>query len=299
MHLRNLFLLAALLAVGGIASAAEGEKYLLRYKFQPGETVRWKVEHRLRIRTTAMGATQNAETASESVKVWKVTQVKPDGTAVFEHSVEDIDMRQQLAGCIESRYNSKTDKDVPAGFEGVAKAVGATLSVVTLDPMGKIVERERRPIKFVDRDGKPLEIGGQADGEITIPLPEAAVAIDATWTRPHDIEVTTKSGRIVRVKTLQRYALREVKSGVATIDVSTQILTPVRDPQVESQLTQYAATGSVRFDIEAGRVLGQQMDLDKSVIGFQGDASSIHYITRFSEELVLDAPRMASKPERK
>ena len=44
--------------------AADAEKYTLRYKFQPGETVRWEVEHRSKVRTTVSGTTQNTETVS-------------------------------------------------------------------------------------------------------------------------------------------------------------------------------------------------------------------------------------------
>ena len=42
----------------------------------------------------------------------------------------------------------------------------------------------------------------------------------------------------------------------------------------------------MRFDIDEGRILGQQMDIDKHVVGFRGDASSIHYVNRFSERLL-------------
>ena len=86
-----------------------------------------------------------------------------------------------------------------------------------------------------------------------------------------------------------------MKTGVATIRVATEILTPVTDPAIESQLVQREATGWVRFDIDAGRVLGQQLDIDKHVVGFRGDASSIHYVNRFSEHLVSEPAKTAAK----
>ncbi len=51
----------------------------------------------------------------------------------------------------------------------------------------------------------------------------------------------------------------------------------------------------MRFDIDEGRILGQQMDIDKHVVGFRGDASSIHYVNRFSERLLTEEARTAEK----
>ena len=85
---------------------------------------------------------------------------------------------------------------------------------------------------------------------------------------------------------------------MATIRVATQILTPIHDPAIESQLIQYESAGTVRFDIDAGRILGQQMEVDKGVVGFRGEASSIHYLTRFTEDFLPEA-KLAARPAKK
>ena len=93
--------------------------------------------------------------------------------------------------------------------------------------------------------------------------------------------------------------MEEVKTGVATIRFSTDVLTPVTDPMVESQLVQRESVGRVRFDIDEGRILSQQIDIDKHVVGFRGDASSIHYVNRFSERLApaeIARPRADARP---
>jgi hypothetical protein len=48
------------------------------------------------------------------------------------------------------------------------------------------------------------------------------------------------------------------------------------------------STGWVKFDLEAGRVVSQQLELDKHVVGFNGPASSMHYVTRVTETLLGD-----------
>jgi hypothetical protein len=284
---RILVSFVGLLLIGLLFTGAGSceEKYTLRYRFQPGETLRWNVEHRTAVRTTVSGQTQTAETDSRSVKAWRVRQVRPDGTAVFEHLVESVDMRQQLSGCDPVRYNSRTDKKVPVGFESAAAAVGVPLVVVTLDSRGKILERER----------KVNSTATQNEGAMTIPLPEKPVAVGEDWSQTCDIEVPLKTGGVKKIKAVQQFTLESVQTAVATIRVATQILTPLADPEIEAQVVERESTGRVRFDLDAGRILSQQLDVDKHVVGFRGGASSLHYQMRFCEEFLPEPMRTAAK----
>jgi hypothetical protein len=261
-------------------------KYTLRYVFHPGETLRWKVLHRSSVRTTMSSTTQVAETLSTSVKAWRVQKVAPDGTATFEHRVEDVDMRQDLTGRPQVRYNSHSDKTPPVGFENLAEAVGATLAIITMDSKGKILERRRSPVKA----------GSKSEAEMTIPLPQQPVAVGESWTVPYDHGVTSDK-MYKTIKILQKFTLQDVKHGVATIRVENEVLSPVQDPAVEAQLIECGANGTVRLDIDSGRILERQMDLDKRVVGFRGDASSIHYLTRFTEQFVSAAVEVAQHPD--
>ena len=47
------------------------------------------------------------------------------GAATFTHLVDNIEMWQRSSGRNEVRYDSKTDDDVPPGYEEVAKSVGS------------------------------------------------------------------------------------------------------------------------------------------------------------------------------
>ena len=258
------------------AAPTEVTKYLLRYKFEPGEVMRWKVVHQALVRTTVSGTTQTAETRSESVKLWQVNEVDAEaGHATFVHSVESVDMRQSVSGRQDVRFNSQTDAVVPPEFEEVAKSVAVPLSVVTIDRRGHIVKRK-------EERAQP----NAQTGEMAVPLPEKEVAVGESWTLPHDISVRQKDGSSKQVKTRQEFTLTEVDKGIATIRIETIVLTPVRDPALEAQLIQHVTDGSVRFEIAAGRIVGQQTDIDKRVIGFQGEASSMHYVTRFTEEFL-------------
>lgn len=257
------------------AAPATAQKYDLKYKFTAGESVRTQVVHRAKVQTTIQGSSQTAETESRSVKVWVVQNVGDDGTVTFEHRVENIDMWQRTSGRKEIRYNSETDKEVPAGYEHVAEAVGVPLSTVTMDSRGTIVKRK-------ENQALPTTVSTQ----MTMPLPDGPIAVGESWSSPIDIEVTTKEGLAKKIETRQKFTLESVSDDVATIHVESQILTPIHDPSIEAQLIQRLSEGTVKFDIAAGRVLSQQLDLDRHVIGFSGAASSMHYVTRFTEELL-------------
>lgn len=259
-------------------ASADGQKHLLRYHFQPGETVRWQVVQLAKIKTTVSGTTQTAETVSKSVKAWKVIEVDENGAATFEHMVEQVDMRQKLTGRQEVSYNSLTDEKPPVGFENVAKSVGTRLALITINDRGVVVKRiNENEVTTSDNQG-----------QITIPMPEEPVAVGETWSFPYDVRIPGNNGTVVNIKTRQQFTLQEVGGEIATIGVATVILTPVRDPVIEAQLIQKESHGTIRFDIKAGRVVSQQMDLDKRVVGFTGttDNSSLHYLTRFTEDLI-------------
>ena len=262
------------------------EKYTLRYKFRQGETIRWQVVHRAKVSATVSGTTQVAETTSSSVKVWQVTGVNAQGAATFAHSVASVDMKQQLSGREEVHYNSLTDPKPPAGFEDAAKAVNVVLSVITLDPQGNIVRRE----------DKHPQASQTAAAQITVSLPAEAIAVGHTWSQPHDVDVSLPTGIVKKIKTRQVFSLLSVNNGIAVIGIETQVLTPIHDPAIEAQLVQRETSGQIRFDIAAGRIIGQQMDLDKHVLGFSGAASSMHYVTRFTEELMPESQAAVRKP---
>jgi hypothetical protein len=192
-------------------------------------------------------------------------------------------MRQKLPASSEIRYDSRTDAKPPVGFEDVAASVGVPLSIITMDAKGKILQRQRKETRGVAAN----------EGAITIPLPDEPIAVGHVWTFPCDIDVPLESGGVKKIKALQQFKLESVKTGVASIRVSTQIISPVTEPAIEAQVVQREGTGVVRFDIDAGRIVSQQMDVDKHVVGFRGQASSLHYVTRFSEQWI---PETAKTP---
>jgi hypothetical protein len=262
---------------------ATKQTYQLRYTFKSGEALCWKVKHLGTTETTVQGNTQTSKMRSISKKVWEVTDVDADGNATFTHSVASIDMWQKVSDREEVRYNSETDATPPPEYVQAAKSVGVPIAQITVTPWGKVIGR--------DKATKKSNFGL---GDITVPLPVEPVELGQKWQVSNDVQVRRADGQVKRIKTRIVYTLKSVKTGVATIAVNTEVLTPVNDPKIEAQLVQQVTNGHVKFDIDAGQILSREIDWDETVVGFSGDDSLMKYLARFTEEL-LPSDKTVSK----
>ena len=266
------------------------ELYDLAYKFNVGETLRWEVIHKLTVQTTIEGTTETAKTRSESVKAWKVTDVTPEGIITFVNSVESVKMTKELSDRAEVEYDSQRDAVPPAGYEATAKVIGVPLTMFRINSRGKLLRREPRHAQSDGNDSTP----------VTVRLPDSPVAIGATWTQPFDVVARLKNGNPRPLKARQRMELESVADGIATIAVDFQILDPAarHDPNIMVQVMHRLSRGKVRLDIEAGRIISQEMTIDERVLGFSGASSSMHHLMSFSERILKANEKVAKKPPR-
>lgn len=279
----------ALIFLATLSSSAIGAdtpevKHILRYKFQTGEVVRYAVEHAANVRMSMKGSTQSTKAHSESTKAWKVLDVLPNGEIEFAHVVESIKMRNESPDRAPAEYDSEKDKVPPPGFEKAAAAIGVTLTVVRIKASGEIVSHKE----------KHAQTGNAEDAPMVVLLPEEAVAVGAEWNEPHHVNVKLPDDGQQRIETRRHFKLADVKNGVAKIEVSYQVISPINAP-IEAQLVQKLSTGKVRFDIERGRILSQQLDVDKRIVGFAGPSSSMHFQSRFTERLLPKKQEVAKE----
>ena len=280
-------LLAALYAhafAAETAPAADGATHDLRYKLPIGTVLRYAVDHRAAIRSTIDETTQEAQTKTESLKAWKVTDVLPNRDIEFMNVVERVHMVNHLPDRAPVEYDSQKDNTPPPGYEDTARAIGIPLSVVGMTPRGKVVShhiKHRQP-------------AADNDAQFVVRLPDKPVAVGATWDEPFDVTVQVESGGTKSIQTRRHYELKSVAGGIATIEATYQVLSPI-DSQIESQLVQRLMKGTVRFDVEKGRIDSQLLEVDKRILGFAGPTSSMHYVMRMEERL-SDEKFAAKKP---
>jgi hypothetical protein len=284
----SLATLAVLCTVGAhadeVAPSSDGTKHDLQFKLAIGTVLRYNVDHRAAIRSTIDDTTQEAQTKTESVKAWKVTDVLPSGEIEFMSVVERVHMINRLPDRAPAEYDSEKDKTPPPGYEDTARAIGIPLSVVRMTPRGKVVSH----------NVKHRQPAADEDAQVVIRLPDQPVAIGDTWDEPFDVTVQVESGGTKSIQTRRHYKLTDVSNGIASIEVTYQILSPI-DAKIEAQLVQRLMKGTVRFDVDNGRIDSQLFEVDKRVLGFAGPTSSMHYVMRMEEKLT-ESKTLASAP---
>lgn len=250
--------------------------FRLAYRFAVGEVLRTKVVHLAKVETKIKGTAQTTTSRTISTRAWRIRDVDAAGNITFENVVEKLELWNSVEGREESHYNSETDKAPPAEFATVAASVDKVLATIKIDPYGRIVSRQNAQQHY-----------NPGIGDLTVPFPPAdkqPIKPGTSWSIPDELRLATEDGTIKKIQTQQQYKLEKVEAGVATINVATQVLTPVNDPKLQSQIVQRLQKGTIKFDVDAGRLLHKQFDIDQEVFGFSGAESHMQYLARFTEE---------------
>ena len=255
---------------------------LLRYKFSPGETISAEVSHRAITETTINGTTQHIETATDSIKSWKITNVDQEGLATLEHLVDHVKMMTRTSGVESVRWDSDSQEAPPEGYEGVQLGLGKPLSELTIDSCGRIMNR---------KNFFPTPPSNTGD-LMVVPLPDSPVTTGTSWTVPDTIIIELPGGARKSVRTRLRYQVTKLEDDRASIKVDTTVLTPIHDTQTESRLLERIWSGQIIFDITRGCVIERSVNVDRRVVGFHGPASSIRYKASREEQLISNSSQL-------
>ena len=271
-----------LLLIGGLLAAVAGRAaeppgapagVLLRYVFRHGDKFASEVAHRALTETSMNGVTQSVETSTDSTRTWKVVAIDEAGTATLEQVVEEVTMTSRSSDQGEVRWSSAGLADPPPGYEGVRQSLGVPLVRLRVAADGRILDR---------RELRPCPAAATGD-LVIVPLPEEPVTVGHEWTVPDEVVVEVPNGPRKAVRTRLRYRLERIDDGIATIAVDTTVLTPVDDPRLEARLLERIWDGTIRFDVEAGRIVGRRTAIDRRVVGFGGPESSVRYKASLEE----------------
>ena len=262
----------ALLVVASSA-AADDATHTLRYRFTPGESVYFS-SHNETTRRYALSAHEvNTNDSVDSLKHYKVLSVTPDGGAVLELTID----RTKMAcddGTIHFAYDSTTDKDPPDAFQEVHGTIGRPWLRVTVNALGQTTNSE------TPRGVKVPESADYLSRVLPV-LPEEPIAIGKSWKEQVMVDVTVDQVPVEEGQTplkrsikLQRvYTLQSVEDGIATLALRTEVLTPRRTPKQDVELVQRLFRGTVTIDTVNGRLVGRDLTIDGSVLGYDGPMS--------------------------
>ncbi len=281
----TLLTLSVCLATAPVSAQDDAAKYVLRYDLKQGEQLHYEVTHVAKTKTRIRGAEEISQVHTTSWRHWNVAAADRS-EMTFSHMIDAVEMTQQQGEAEEVRWDSRSGEAPPAAFERVAEQIGDPLATITINPRGQETARE-------DHGGTKAQLGM---GSLTLALPEEPIAVGDSWSVPREIKVREPNGDVKVIKIRELYTLKKVKTGVATLSVRSEPLTPMDEESVRAQVVQQLSKGEIRFDVDNGRMISKQLDWDETVVGFQGANSLMEYRARLTETLVDGVQRTARLP---
>jgi hypothetical protein len=266
------------------AETDDAQTYLLRYSLAEGQRLDYEVTHMAKTKTRIQGQEEVSQVHTISERHWEVVQAD-DQVMTFDHVVDAVEMTQQQGDKEELRWTSESGEEPPVVFSKVAERIGKTLATITINPRGQ--EKDR-----VDHGGTKASLGM---GSLAIAFPEDPMAVGESWSVPREIKTRTEDGLVKPIKIRELYTLEKVKTGVATISIRSEPLTPIDDASVQAQVVQQLSDGTIRFDLDNGHMLSKELTWDETVVGFQGANSMMEYRARMEEKLIDGVARTARK----
>lgn len=258
---------------------ADKQKYDLKYRFKVGEEVRWTVEHKATTKTQIAGKLETSSSRTRSVKLWKIKSIDDVGNISFVHSVESTVLWQQVGDAAPVSFDSNSDDEAPDEFAQALEAIGKPLAVVTISPIGKVVDRKVDPSR-----------ASFGVGDVCTPFPNKPIAVGHRWFVPTEFDVTDDDGRNLKLKARVNYELSKVVQNVAIISFRTEVLTPIESDQIRSKLLQKMNDGYVAFDIQMGRLTTREIEWNEKVQEYAGADSFLRYTGKMTEKIVLKSP---------
>ena len=255
--------------------ATQQQLFQLRYQFPAGQQFRWNVEQVTTNKTTMAETSEVMSSRTQSTTVWKVIHVDSLGQATLEQTIERMNMWQKIGDQEPASYDSASNASPPKEFESMAKLVGKPLTTMLVDNCGITVAGESETSQYRFGTGSPW-----------VPFPKEPIAVGHQWFVPDEVLVSKEDKSKKRIKLRVKYELVAVQDGCARIQFNTEILTPIDDPQVRSQISQRINHGEMNFDLARGLMVGKKVNWNEKVQGFQGPNSLLHYLGEYSVSYV-------------
>ena len=282
-------LLLAALALAPVGE--EGESHLLRYRFEPGTSLRYEIATAVTIDATLPGGGQVVRNAGTTIQRQEVLPL-PDGSPpetvgrLRVHS-ERVALTAQFDAEPPTRFDSADPGPPPAGYESVAAVAKAPLGELTVSETGGVTEAKSL-LPGADKVDADTMTAGYRD--LFPHLPVEPVTVGETWDEM--LTVGVQEGEKLRRpwKVRRRCTLVGVEGGVAEIAVTMTPLPPPVEPAYQEQLAMKCPSGTLSFDVSAGRIVALRADVDAQIIGIRGPASLLKLTSSHRQRLIAHGP---------
>jgi|GEM_PF-2364958 hypothetical protein len=289
------------LVLGTVSLQADESRLIdLRYKFVPGQLVRYDVQLNDDYRIQVGEDTDTPYSHQTSVKNYRVKAVEEDGSAILELTIESVNLEIHQNGET-FRYNSQKSEKEEGSDDALNQPVFLAMKALVGKPHLQLRVTPRGDVSafvpLVPGDQVP-ENPAQVAFDVLLRLPEEPIAIGGTWKEDFEISLPIPESSLRKPVKLQRhYTLKSVEGALATIELKTKVLTILDLPEEQMQLLRRRPSGTIVLDLERGLLVSKELTQDNEVSGFNTGPSHMRFQQVVSEKLRDAAVVSADSPD--
>jgi hypothetical protein len=274
--------LATTLIVLVMATAATAQTPA-RLRWQPNQVLVYRAEQATQALEVVGETKIDSRTRLNLTKRWQVIGVDAAGVATLQLSVLALRMETTTPSgdvLVFDSDKAHIDKSTPELREQLAKFVGPPLALLRVDALGRVLEVKESKFGPPSRFENELPFVGV--------LPGVVPQVGQAWERPYKITLEPPQGAGEKYDAVQKYVWKSVAAASATVAVKTELKQPPETPADQAPLLQMQPEGEIVFDLQAGRLKSATLRIDKEVKGHQGEGSSYHFLSSYTEQYVGD-----------
>lgn len=275
-------------------TAPAEQTFLLKYKFQPGQSMSYEVSDRVRYLTQQAGKVFETFQRNDSSKHFSVISMDDDGSALLEPIIDQIKMsagRQEVdqVGKLHDQtlieFDSAKDTVAPPEFQRHKETLGKPMAQFQFAAHGELLSVR---IIATDVPRSLTAAAAKADPKMNflLPLPTEPISVGHRWKQKFEEPISVGQGLTQQIPMLRQYELMSISNGIATIKFKTSILALLNEPKIQGQLAQQTPSGTIEFDIERGLIRSKKSITNETVVNALGQQTILQVIGESTEKLV-------------
>lgn len=247
-----------------------------QFQWKKGQTLTYKIKHVTSVVEVVEKTTNTSNSNLDLVNRWQATDVDAKGVATLTLTLVSMRNEQKRANGDTLLFDSQDlEKSTPELREQMKKFIGQTVAALRIDGYGRVLE---------------VTQGSAATFETEPPFvvifPAAKAAAGQAWRRQFNVVLDPPYGTGEKFQAEQRYDCKKLDDGKATVGVTTHYKAMPESPRERLPLLQKDVQGELVFDVEGGRLLSAQLNIDKTIENHQGKGSSYQFKSQYSRTLV-------------
>jgi hypothetical protein len=247
-----------------------------QFRWQKGQVLTYKAEHKTNVEEVAEGSKIVSWSKLTVVKRWLVVDVDDKGSATLHLSLAAMRNEQTRPNGEVLLFDSADpNKGTPELKEQMSKFIGQTLAVLRIDIQGRILEVKQGSASRYE-----------AEPPFVVVFPAVPAKEGLSWLRPFNVTLDPPYGTGEKFPAVQKYQCTKIAGGKAMLVVANQFKSMPESVKDHVPLIQKLTEGQVTFDLQAGRLLDAQLNIDRTLMNHQGAGSTYRFQSWFTEQLI-------------